>query len=181
MESARTMPVPEQAIARALDPRDLSVVPRLFLLTYCQGGGVHVCTCYRWCWWLRNAALSYEMERHLAGIVEADELYHIAGNKGQATQGGPKPLGRQPGCRRKKCEPGRGHYDKDRPASIEEASRSVSTHGLSWTRTVVNCARQRRGVYGSGPPSSQRQSARRTTAPPRPHHPCGHLSSQEPY
>jgi transposase-like protein len=25
--------------------------------------GVHVRTSYRWCWWLRNAALSYEMDR----------------------------------------------------------------------------------------------------------------------
>ena len=25
--------------------------------------GVHMRTGYRWCWWLRNAALSYEMER----------------------------------------------------------------------------------------------------------------------
>ena len=29
--------------------------------------GVHVRTGYRWCWWLRNAALSYEMERQLEG------------------------------------------------------------------------------------------------------------------
>jgi transposase-like protein len=25
--------------------------------------GVHIRTSYRWCWWLRNAALSYEMLR----------------------------------------------------------------------------------------------------------------------
>ena len=25
--------------------------------------GIHVRTSYRWCWWLRNAALSYEMQR----------------------------------------------------------------------------------------------------------------------
>src|SRR6266566_274055 len=37
--------------------------------------GVHIRTSYRWCWWLRNAALSYEMDRQLAGTVEADELY----------------------------------------------------------------------------------------------------------
>jgi len=55
--------------------------------------------------------------------VEADELYHIAGHKGQARQGGPKLLGRRPRCRRKKCEPGRGHYDKDRPALIAWVSR----------------------------------------------------------
>ena len=29
----------------------------------------------RWCWWLRNAALSYEMHRQLEGTVEADDLY----------------------------------------------------------------------------------------------------------
>jgi transposase-like protein len=48
--------------------------------------GVHIRTSYRWCWWLRNAALSYEMERQLEGTVEADDLYHTAGNKGQAKQ-----------------------------------------------------------------------------------------------
>jgi ISXO2 transposase-like protein len=55
--------------------------------------------------------------------VEADDLYSIAGHKGQAQQGGPKPLGRRPRGRRKKCEPGRGHYDKDRPAIIAWVSR----------------------------------------------------------
>jgi hypothetical protein len=44
--------------------------------------GVHIRTSYRWCWWLRNAALSYEMQRQLEGTVEADEFYHTAGNKG---------------------------------------------------------------------------------------------------
>jgi transposase-like protein len=46
--------------------------------------GVHMRTSYRWCWWLRNAALSYEMEWPLEGTVEADDLYHTAGHKGQA-------------------------------------------------------------------------------------------------
>jgi transposase-like protein len=85
--------------------------------------GIHSRTSYRWCWWLRNAALSYEMERQLEGTVEADELYHTAGNKGQAPQGGKKSLGRRPRGRRKKLEPGRGHYDKDRPAIIAWVSR----------------------------------------------------------
>src|SRR5215831_18991305 len=85
--------------------------------------GVHVRTGYRWCWWLRNAALSYEMERQLAGTVEADDLYHTAGHKGQAKQGGKKSLGRMPRGRRKRREPGRGHYDKDRPAIIAWISR----------------------------------------------------------
>ena len=78
---------------------------------------------YRWCWWLRNAAVSYEIERQLGGSVEADELYHTAGQKGQAKQGGKKSLGRRArGCRKKR-EPGRGHYDKDRPAIIAWVSR----------------------------------------------------------
>jgi hypothetical protein len=80
-------------------------------------------TGYRWCWWLRNAALSYEMERQLEGTVEADDLYHTAGHKGQAKQGGKKALGRPPRGRRKKREPGRGHDDKDRPAIIAWISR----------------------------------------------------------
>jgi transposase-like protein len=85
--------------------------------------GVHISTSYRWCWWLRNAALYYELERQLAGTVEADELYHTAGQKGQAKQGGKKALGHRPRGRRKKREPGRGHYDKDRPAIIAWVSR----------------------------------------------------------
>jgi transposase-like protein len=63
------------------------------------------------------------MGRQLEGTVEADDLYHTAGKKGQAKQGGKKALGRRPRSRRKKCEPGRGHYDKDRPAIIAWISR----------------------------------------------------------
>jgi transposase-like protein len=85
--------------------------------------GVQIRTGYRWCWWRRNAALSYEMERQVEGTVDADDLSHTAGQKGQAPQGGKKHLGRRPRGRRKKREPGRGHYDKDRPASIAWVSR----------------------------------------------------------
>ena len=85
--------------------------------------GVHSRTSYRWCWWLRNAALSYEIGRQLAGTVEADDLYQTAGHKGQAKQGRTKSLGRTPRGRRKQREPGRGHYDKDRPAIIAWVSR----------------------------------------------------------
>src|SRR5262249_58543020 len=95
--------------------------------------GVHGRTSYRWCWWLRNTAVSYETERQLAGTVEADELYHTAGQKGQAKHGGTKPLGRRPRGRRKKREPGRGHYDKDRPAIIAWVSRQ-GTVGIQATR-----------------------------------------------
>src|SRR6185503_8255113 len=59
----------------------------------------------------------------LAGTVEADDLYHPAGHKGQAKTGGTKALGRKPRGRRKKREPGRGHYDTDRPAIIAWVSR----------------------------------------------------------
>jgi transposase-like protein len=60
------------------------------------------------------------------GTVEADELYHTAGQKGQAKRGGNKHLGRRPRGRRKQREPGRGHYDKDRPAIIAWVSRQGS-------------------------------------------------------
>ena len=85
--------------------------------------GVHSRTSYRWCWRLRHTVLSYETDRQLAGTVEADDLYHTAGQKGQAKHGGKKPLGHRPRGRRKKREPGRGHYDKDRPAIIAWVSR----------------------------------------------------------
>jgi len=44
--------------------------------------GRHIRHGYRCCWWLRNAALSYEIGRKLAGTVEADDLYPMqAGSK----------------------------------------------------------------------------------------------------
>ena len=49
---------------------------------------------YRWCWWMRNAALPYEMKRQLEGTVEADDLYHTAGQKGQAKTGGKSRQGK---------------------------------------------------------------------------------------
>jgi transposase-like protein len=36
--------------------------------------GVHSRPSYRWGWWLRHTAVSYETERRLAGTVEADAL-----------------------------------------------------------------------------------------------------------
>ena len=85
--------------------------------------GGHIRTSYRWCWWLRHAARSSEMQRPWEGTVEADALYHTAGNKGQAKQGGKKAVGRRAPGRRQKREPGRGHYEKDRPAIIAWVSR----------------------------------------------------------
>jgi transposase-like protein len=85
--------------------------------------GVPIRTRYRWCWWLRNAALSDERHRQWQGTVEADDLYHTAGNTGQAKHGGQQHRGRRARGRRKKRAPGRGHYDKDRPAIIAWGSR----------------------------------------------------------
>ena len=47
---------------------------------------MHRRTGYRWCWWLRNAALSYEIGRQLEGAVEAErEVYaHQVGEDGFA-------------------------------------------------------------------------------------------------
>src|SRR5262245_7567219 len=108
---------------RVLDSGDLPVVPVVFVATHCPRTGVHSRTSYRWCWWLRNTAVSYETNRQVEGTVEADDLYHTAGSKGQAPGGGKKALGRRARGRRKKREPGRGHYDKDRPAIIAWVSR----------------------------------------------------------
>ena len=77
--------------------------------------GSHNRTSYRWCWWLRNAAVSYETDRQLEGTVEADDLYHTAGQKGQAHQGGKKALGRRARGRRKKLSPGGGTTIKTGP------------------------------------------------------------------
>jgi hypothetical protein len=82
----------------------------------------------RWGWWWRNAALSYAMTRQVAGPVAAAALSHTAGQKGQATQGGKKLLGRRARGRRKQREPGRGHEDKDRPAISAWVSRQGGCH-----------------------------------------------------
>ena len=75
----------------------VSWIPTTFLLCLACSSrriarevGVHISTSYRWCWWLRHAALSYEIGRQLDGTVEADDLSHTAGHKGQAKQGGKK-------------------------------------------------------------------------------------------
>ena len=65
----------------------------VFVPAHRERTGVHVRTSYRWCWWLRNAAVSYEMHRQLEGTVEADDLYHTAGNKGKPNTEGKSPWG----------------------------------------------------------------------------------------
>ena len=42
---------------------------------------MHIRTGYRWCWWLRNAALSYEMYRQLAGTVDASDEIVVRGER----------------------------------------------------------------------------------------------------
>src|SRR5262245_17532174 len=58
-----------------------------------------------------------------APLALHDALPISAGKKGQAQTGGKKALGRRARGRRKKREPGRGHYDKDWPAIIAWVSR----------------------------------------------------------
>jgi transposase-like protein len=82
------------------------------------------------------------MECQVEGTVEADALYHTAGNKGQAHQGGTKSLGHRPRRRRKKREPGRGHYDKDRPAIIAWVSRQGSVVVQAVKDFTVHTAQQ---------------------------------------
>jgi transposase-like protein len=100
--------------------------------------GVHIRTSDRWCWWLRNAALSYEMPRQLEGTVEADELYYTAGQKGQAKHGGKKALGRRARGRRKKREPAGGIMTKtDRrllPGSVARGLSSSRRPAISPSR-----------------------------------------------
>jgi hypothetical protein len=55
--------------------------------------------------------------------MEAADLYHTTEKKGQAKGGGKKALSRQQRGRCQQREPGRGHYDKDRPAMIAWGSR----------------------------------------------------------
>ena len=89
--------------------------------------GIHIKTAYRWCWWFRNVALSYEFSRQLEDIVEGDEIYQTSGNKGQSRKGGRKEMNHQPRKRGKKQPPGRGHFQKDSPAIIAWVSRSGYT------------------------------------------------------
>jgi len=80
-------------------------------------------TGYRWCWWLRNVALSYEMNRQLEARLKPMTSIIRRVIKDKPRRAAKKSLGRQPRSRRKKREPGRGHYDKDRPAIIAWVSR----------------------------------------------------------
>jgi hypothetical protein len=86
--------------------------------------GVHIKTACRW--WFRNVALSYEVNRQLDGIIEADEIYQTSGNKGRSKTG-KKELNHQPRKRGKKQPPGRGHFKKDSPAIIAWVSRTGYT------------------------------------------------------
>ena len=68
--------------------------------------GVHVRTSYRWCWWLRNAALSYEMERNWRGRWK------------------PMTSTTRPATRGKRKGVGRSHWGAARVAVGRNASRA---------------------------------------------------------
>ena len=83
-----------------------------------------------------GAALSYELGRQLAGTVEADDLYHTAGHKGQAEDGRAEIVGPHATGASQKREAWRGHYDKDRPAIIAWVSRQGGViHGPGTLRS----------------------------------------------
>ena len=63
------------------------------------------------------------MQRQGEGTGAAEDLYHPAGQQGQANRGGQKHLGRRARGRRQHRAPGRGHDAKDRPALIAGVSR----------------------------------------------------------
>ena len=114
--------------------------------------GCHVRTSYRWCWWLRNAALSYEQATPREGTIEADEIYVTAGCKGQAVGGGTKELGREPRKRGKKQGRGRGHFNKDAPCVIAWVARTgkVLLHVTKdFTQRTVQQAASRAVQLGS--------------------------------
>ena len=99
---------PSQAVTLSLATRHFSVMPLMLVPSHREGGG---CACPYELPLVLVAAqcrlLLCETQRQLAGTVEADELYHSAGNKGQAEHGGKRYLGRRARRRRKKREPGR--------------------------------------------------------------------------
>ena len=68
------------------------------------------------------------MQRQLEGTVEADDLYHTAGNKGQAQHGGKKALGRRPRGRRRNASPAGAIMIKTgRPSSPGSVARGQSS------------------------------------------------------
>ena len=113
--------------------------------------GVHVRTGYRWCWWLRNATLSYEIGRQLDGTVEADDLYHTAGHKGQAKQGGAKSLERKPRGRRKKREPGRCRRPSDAGLYRQDGAEGRRHRYAAGQPTLDRLGQQLSGTHGLPP------------------------------
>jgi len=74
--------------------------------------GVHIRTSYRWCWWLRHAAVSYETDRHVEGTGSKPTNSIIQPAEGPSTPRREEIVGSPTPQRRKKREPGRGHDDK---------------------------------------------------------------------
>ena len=115
--------------------------PCVLVTPHRQRSRSHISTSYRWCWWLRNAALCYEIDRQLEGTVEADDLYpppaRRAKRKAARSRWGAARVGAASAS-------GRGHYDKDRPAIIAWVSRqgAVVIHATrdSTVKTVQKAA-----------------------------------------
>ena len=95
----------EPATTAVLDSRHLLLCLACSSRRIARELGIHIRTSYRWCWWLRNAALSYEMQRQLTA-----RLKPMTSITPRATKVKPSRAGRS--CRRargrrKKREPGR--------------------------------------------------------------------------
>jgi len=88
----------------------------LFVTAHGAEVGVHIRTSDRWCWWLRNAALSYEMPVQVRALWKRMPRSHGC-QKGQRNTVGRRRWDAAH-VARKKREPGRGHDDTDRPAII---------------------------------------------------------------
>ena len=86
--------------------------------------GLHISTSYRWRWWLRNAALSYEIRRRSEGDCRGGTSFiTLLARRAKPSRVGRRRWGGRPRGRRKKREPGRGDYDKQRRAMIAWVSR----------------------------------------------------------
>jgi transposase-like protein len=76
-------------------------------------------------WWFLEAAVGFEIDRKLSGVVEADEIYVSAGHKGKKPAkvrngSSPSRAPRHRGVRRGR---GRGHAQKDRPVVVVKRQR----------------------------------------------------------
>ena len=81
-------------------------------------------TAHRVVWTVREQELHLEGGRRLSGVIEVDEIYQTAGQKGRAAAAAARELGREPRRRGRKRGRGRGSAAKEAPALLGLASRS---------------------------------------------------------